>query len=124
MAAGIGPRRRRTGSTPPRRRADATRSLRESQLQELLPPTSNLVRFQKEVYLLPYLTDDLSLFHAIFGGVPEDSTKAPRETTLQRALLDRLDAGEHLHASAGACFLLPEDFDWGGQVYLRQAFPW
>ena len=98
--------------------------LLDSQLQELLPPSSNLVRFQKEVYLLPCTTSDLCLFDVIFGGVPENPTKAPRDTTLQRALLDRLVAGEHLHASAGAYFLLPEDFNWGGQVYLRQEFPW
>jgi hypothetical protein len=94
----------------------------DSQLQELLPPTSNLVRFQKEMYLLPCHTE--GLFTVIFHGVPEDPRKAPQDTTLQRALLDRLVAGEHLHASAGACFLLAEDFNWGGQVYLRQEFPW
>jgi len=98
--------------------------LLDSQLQEMLPTTSNLVRFQKELYLLPYEAYDPQLFEVIFDGIPEDPAKAPRDTTLQRALLDRLVAGEHLHASAGACFLLPEDFDWGAQVYLRQEFPW
>jgi hypothetical protein len=95
-----------------------------SRLQDLLPDTSNMVRFQKEVYLLPYATRDNQLVNRIFGGVPEELCKAPRDTTLQRALLDRLAAGERDDARAGACFLLPEDLDWGRQVYLRQDLPW
>lgn len=95
-----------------------------SRLQELLPPTSNLVRLQREVYLLPYETADMQLVNVILGGLPEDPEKAPRDTALQRALLDELIAGQHDDARAGACFLLPEDFNWGRQVYLRQALPW
>jgi len=95
-----------------------------SRLQELLPPTSNLVRFQREVYLLPYETHDEQLVNVILGGVPEDPSKAPRDTALQRALLDGLVAGRNDDARAGACFLLPEDFNWGQQVYLRQELPW
>jgi len=95
-----------------------------SRLQELLPPSSNLVRFQREVYLLPYETDDMQLVNVILGGVPEDPEKAPRDTALQRALLDELIAGRHDDTRAGACFLLPEDFNWGRQVYLRQELPW
>ena len=95
-----------------------------SRLQELLPPISNIVRFQREVYLLPHETHDMQLVNVILGGVPEDPSKAPRDTALQRALLDRLIRGQHDDARAGACFLFPEDFDWGQQVYLRQELPW
>ena len=95
----------------------------DAQLEELLPPTSNLVRFQHEVYLFPVLSNDRALLNAAFGGVPADLTEAPRDTTLRRALADRLLGGGHLRARAGGCFLLPEDFDWGTQVYRRQAFP-
>jgi hypothetical protein len=83
-----------------------------------------MVRFQQEVYLLPYATHDNQLVDRILGGVPEDHGKAPRDTALQRALLDRLAAGELDDARAGACFVLPEDLDWGRQVYLRQELPW
>jgi hypothetical protein len=95
-----------------------------SRLQDLLPPTSNMIRFQKEVYLLPAAAHDNQLVDRIFGEMPEDLDKAPRDTALQRALLDRLAAGEHDDARAGACFMLPEDLDWGRQVYLRQKLPW
>lgn len=96
----------------------------DAQLEELLPATSNLVRFQKEGYLFPSLSDDLHLFKVAFGDVPEDPSKAPRRTTLQRALLDRLLHGEHLRARAGGFFLLAEDFQWGAQTYRKQSLPW
>jgi len=98
--------------------------LLNSRLQDLLPPTANLVRFQREVYLLPFDTDDMPLVNVILGGIPEDPGKAPRETTLQRAVLDSFLAGDHDDARAGAFFLLPEDLNWGQQVYLRQEPPW
>ena len=96
----------------------------DSQIEELLPPTSNLVRFQQEVYLVPLSSDDLHLLKVIFGRVPEDLTKASRDTALQRALLDRLLTGGHLRAGAGGCFLFPEDINWGAQVYRRQVGFW
>jgi len=96
----------------------------DSQLQELLPPTSNMVRLQREMYLLPYGTHDEALVHVVFGGMPEDAGKAPRDTALQRALLDRIARGGRFHAGAGAGFILPEDFAWGRQVYIRQELPW
>ena len=33
-------------------------------------------------------------------------------------------SGQKLRPTGGGCFLLPEDFDWGGQVYRRQEIPW
>ncbi len=96
----------------------------DNQLEELLPATSNIARFQREVYLFPFFSDDLHLLKVVFGHVPEDLSKVPRDTTLQRALLDRLIAGGQLCAKAGGCFLLPDDFNWGIQVYRRQKFPW
>ncbi len=98
--------------------------LLDSQLEQLLPPTSNLVRFQREVYLFPALSNDLHLLKVVFGCVPEDLNKAPGDTVLRRALLERLLGGGKLRASAGGCFLLPDDLNWGSQVYRRQTFPW
>ncbi len=95
-----------------------------SAIQELLPDTSNLVRFQREVYLFPIGLGDETLPHAIFGGVPEDLSKAPRDTAFQRAYLDRELSGEPVVAGAGGCLFFPEDMNWGAQVYLNQEFPW
>jgi len=92
-------------------------------LQELLPDTSNLVRFQREVYLFPIGLSDESLPQSIFDGVPEDLSQAPRDTALQRAYIDAMQAGG-LVAGGGGCFLLPEDVKWGAQVYLSQRMPW
>jgi GNAT-like C-terminal domain/N-acyltransferase N-terminal domain len=96
--------------------------LLDPQLETLLPPTSNLVCFQQEVYLLPIPSDGAESFTWVFGHVPADLRQAPRATRLQRAILDHTLAGGHMHA--GGCFLLPEDQRWGKHVYRHKGFPW
>jgi hypothetical protein len=92
-----------------------------ARFQELLPPTSNMVRFQREVYLVPFEVTPERLLESVFGAVPDDLTKAPRKTGLQRALLAHLQAGGDHRVLAGGCFLLVEDVDkWGAEVYRRQ----
>lgn len=94
--------------------------LLDSQLEGLLPASSNMVRFQRDVYLLPMDMGTDELFRTVFHGKPDDLSKAPRDTGLQRALADRLERGEPVEQKAGGCFLLPEDLDWGAEVYRRQ----
>ncbi len=96
--------------------------LLDTQLDGLLPPTANLVRFQREFYLFPIRSDGRSTLERVFGGVPTDLSTAPRDTTLRRAILDHLAAGGHLRG--GGCFLFPEDLAWGRQVYRSQPWPW
>jgi hypothetical protein len=96
--------------------------LLDPQLETLLPPTSNLVRFQQQMYLLPIPSDGAEAFTWVFGHIPADLRQAPRATRLQRAILDHTLAGGHMHA--GGCFLLPEDQRWGKHVYRHQGFPW
>jgi hypothetical protein len=99
--------------------------LLNGELQEFLPLESNIVRFQKELYLFPIGLNRDSVFWRVFGGVPEDLGEAPRDTALRRAILDRAASGEPFRPTAGGCFLFPEDLDWGAQVYLRQDLsPW
>jgi hypothetical protein len=98
--------------------------LLDAQIQELLPPTSNIVRFQREVYLFPIRLATNHLLRAIFDGVPADLTEAPRDTSFQRALLDCVLSGATFHPTGGGCFLLPQDLSWGAEVYRRQQFPW
>jgi hypothetical protein len=93
-------------------------------LEELIPPPSNIVRFQREVYLLPIGFHAPTMLMRIFGRVPDDLLQAPRNTKLRRAVLEAVEKGGGLHHAGGACFLLPEDLDWGSQVYRRQQFPW
>ncbi len=101
----------------------------DTAIQELAPSQSNMVRFQREVYLFPVGLREDSLYSGLFGGImryggarpepPEDLSKAPRDTSLQRAYLDAME-GQGVVSAAGGCFLLPEDVDWGSQVYLSQ----
>ncbi len=92
-------------------------------LQEIAPATSNMVLFQREVYLFPIGLGEDSLPSGLFGGLlrdmPEDLSQAPRATSLQRAYLDAMERGG-LVTGGGGCFLLPEDVNWGAQVYLDQ----
>ncbi len=91
----------------------------DAQLQDMLPPTSNMVRLQRECYLLPNIASDFHGIKGAFGHIPQDPTTAPRDTSLQREMLDRLAEGQ-LHSRAGAGFILADDLNWGSQVYLRQ----
>jgi hypothetical protein len=96
--------------------------LLDLQLETLLPPNANLVRFLSEFYLLPIRSGGQEALRRVFGYVPDDLTRAPRDTTLRRALIDHLLAGGHWRG--GGAFLMRQDLDWGKQVYRRQAFPW
>lgn len=101
--------------------------LLDAQLQELLSPDSNMVRFQRELYLFPifgYDPEDRRLAERVLGEVPDDPRAVSPETSLEAAVLERLEAGEPLHSRAGGGFLLPADLDWGEQVYLDQPLPW
>ncbi len=93
--------------------------LLDAELQDLLPETSNMVRFQKEFYLLPHCATPESLLQHVFGQSPIDPATAPRRTALQRTILDRLSSDQPLRPTGGGCFLLFDDFNWGKQVYLR-----
>ena len=99
--------------------------LLNSWLEQVLPPSSNIVRFQREVYLLPGELDRHETVDAAFGGcLPEDLSQAPRETSFQRAILAMLDKGDAVPFTAGKCFLLSEDvIRWGTQCYRTQALP-
>ncbi|MBN1671518.1 MAG: DUF5596 domain-containing protein [Kiritimatiellae bacterium] len=87
----------------------------DPQLEALLKPESNLVRFQKEVYLYPLLGAGATMNSAVFGLGTKDIRTAPRRTSMQRALAEHIEKGGRLRS--GGCFLFPEDFDWGTQVY-------
>jgi len=94
--------------------------LLDSELQGFLPETSNIVRFQREFYLLPVDLTPRYVLGNIFDGEAKDLSKAPRRTGLQRAVLAAIEAGRPLRPTGGACFLLMDDLDWGKQVYLRR----
>lgn len=88
----------------------------DSQFEELLPASSNLVRFQREVYLYPVADGD-GVVGTVFGRglTPEDLPGFPRNTTMQKAFAAHLESGGHFRG--GGCFLLKEDVDWGSACY-------
>ncbi len=92
----------------------------DAQFEKLLPPSSNLVRFQKEVYLFPIASGSESALRTVFGPNWKDWANIRRQTTMQRAFAAHIDGGGHFRG--GACFLFPEDFHWGSRFYRGQEF--
>jgi len=90
----------------------------DSQLQQMLPPSSNIVSFQREFYLSPALSYKEETLRRIFGSLPADLSKAPRNTTLERAVLDFTQAGHGLRCAWG--FMLREGLSWGSQQYQKE----
>ncbi len=89
------------------------------QLQKLLPPESNLVRFQREFYLFPFAGGPGFLWSYVFGEQVQNPALAPRDTSLRRAVLDWLAAGGELFDLPGVAFHPPEA--WGTQPYMGAA---
>jgi hypothetical protein len=89
------------------------------ELSEILTPTSNPVLWQHELYLFPVPSDGREGLQFIFGREDVDPATAPRDTSLRRALLDRLAAGKPLRA--GGMFCLPTEVaEFGTQPYRRR----
>ncbi len=87
------------------------------QLQSILPPTSSIVRFQREFYLYPFAGGPGFLWSFVFGEKYPDPTTAPRDTSLRRAALDWLAAGKEFFDLPGVMFHSPEA--WGSQPYMN-----
>jgi hypothetical protein len=88
----------------------------DEQFGRLLPASSNIRRFQEEVYLypLPRASDDQT-FERVFGRRFADIAEAPRDTALRRTIAQHVAAGGHFHA--GGMLLFGEDLDWGRKIY-------
>jgi len=65
-------------------------------LSKILPPTSNLVKFQKMFHLYPTWGHETRAFHNVFGNWQQDINTAPRDTSLQRAVVDLYASGGRL----------------------------
>jgi hypothetical protein len=91
----------------------------DPRLQKLLGPESNIVRIQREMYVYPGLQGDNNQYYErIFGWGAQDINTVEWKTSLQKTIGAYLNNGGHFHG--GYCFLLNDDFNWGGQVYLQQ----
>ncbi len=89
-----------------------------TQLQDMLGPKSNLVRFQRQGYLFPLTAELEFILYFIFWHMHVDITTAPRDTRLRRAILDHLQVGKPLR-SGGFFFLRDDVSRFGSEPYLE-----
>jgi len=90
-----------------------------TQLEQILPPTANLVLFQRELYLYPVPSTGKDGFVFIFDRDDVTPENGPRETSVQRAILDFLATGQTWRN--GGMFFLVEDLPcFGWQIYRAQ----
>lgn len=88
--------------------------LLDPQLAHYLPSTSNIVQFQRRFHLVPTPAEydrrheDQVLLEYVFGRLPAQPTippelldQLPQETTLQRAFVTHLRAGQHWRPQTG-----------------------
>lgn len=80
--------------------------LLDPQLVSCLPPTSNIVRFQRRFELLPLPEDagdaDAAVLDFVFRRrTGADLDRLPQDTTLQRAIVAHLRSGRHWYAPTG-----------------------
>jgi len=81
----------------------------DRQLECWLPAESNLVRFVRRFHPLPPLPDatDEQMWERVFGERVANLATAPRDTVLQRAMLDHIADGGQWRMAAG--YILREE---------------
>jgi hypothetical protein len=83
------------------------------QLQQILGPHSNIVRFQREFSLFPYPGGPGFLWGYVFGEKYPDLATCPRDNSMRRAVLDWVENGGELFDLPGLMFHGPDE--WGTQ---------
>jgi hypothetical protein len=82
--------------------------LLDDQLAEYLPADSNIMRFQRRFQLVPdkrWPADD-DIIQFVFGRPPPVSLdRLPQQTTLERAVVQHLQAGRHWYSQLGWTYL-------------------
>ena len=97
--------------------------LLNAQLDGILPPESNLVKYLREFYLLPVKSGEDSTITWVFDRKkPNLESPAPEHTrtSLQRSILDFMRNGGRLRSNRGV--MLFEDVKDYGNEYYRKAF--
>jgi hypothetical protein len=88
------------------------------EFEEMLDENSNLVRFQRELHLFPVENKGTSGVDRVFGTADINPATAPRISSLQRAMLDRLEQGKPIRS--GGMFFLKEHLKYFGTNYYRE----
>lgn len=70
-------------------------------LAKILPPESNIVRFQSPFHLLPVHGNEHQCYDLAFGDSNVDISTFPPRTSLQRAIVEYVLAGNRMRSTAG-----------------------
>lgn len=90
------------------------------QIDRIYRPDSNMVLWQRELYLYPIACSGRDGLHFLFARDDIDPATAPRDTSMRRAFLDWLQSGKRL--LAGGAFMLTEDLcHYGTQPYRKHS---
>ena len=90
-----------------------------TQFEEKLPD-SNLAKLMRECYLFPHSSNGRDGLFFLFEKDFKDPSEAPRDTSVRRAALEVLEAGERLRT--GGMLLFAEDLDSFGTNIYRKSF--
>lgn len=86
------------------------------QLEAMLPPESNILRWQHEGYLIPDDGGTETVLEFTFGSDTIDLATAPQDTRLRQAIIAHLSKGGELYS--GNFLLLQTDvYRFGAQPY-------
>jgi hypothetical protein len=79
--------------------------LLDRQLKDYLPESSNILAFQRRFTInhRDIAPQDEMFFEFVFGAKISEIDRLPRETTLQRALIDHVRKGGHWYGGVGWC---------------------
>ena len=70
-------------------------------LSKILPPESNIVKFQSPFHLLPVYGNENQCYDLAFGDSNADVSTFKPTTSLQRAIIEYVLAGNHMRSTAG-----------------------
>jgi len=92
-----------------------------TQLEDLLEPTANLLTHMRELYLFPTPSNGRDGLWFLFYTDNVDPATARRDSSVRRAVLDHLAAGKPLRA--GGMFMLTNDVEHYGTQWYRRNSP-
>jgi len=93
----------------------------DPEIETFYRPDSNMVFYQKELYLYPIASGPTSGFYFVFGTMDVDPATAPRDTSLRRAILEHIETGGRVISSG--MFVFPEDLAHFGERHYLSHWP-
>ena len=85
-------------------------------------PETNMAQWERELYLFPWPSGGRDGLYFVFGEAPIDPPSLPRDNSLRRAILERIESGGGIRA--GGMFCLLDELDELGTQPYRRRWPW